>query len=56
VKEGIVMAKAKTLTEREFVEFDCNSFCELDNSMLPVEHKPDSFGWLNNQIVATDYG
>jgi hypothetical protein len=51
----IVMKKAKILTDKEFENFDCVAFCDLGNATLPVEQKPDSFGYLNNQIVATDY-
>lgn len=52
----IVMKKAKILTDQEFDLFDCKNFCDLDGYLLPVEHKPDSFGFLGEQIVAVDFG
>jgi hypothetical protein len=51
----IIMKKAKPMTEQEFEQFDSNSFCELGNAVLPVERKADSFGWVGDKIVATDY-
>lgn len=35
---------------------DCNGFVDREDFVLPVERKPDSFGWMNGKIVAYDYG
>jgi hypothetical protein len=46
----IVMPRVRTLTPEEFAS--------LDVEALPPrpERKPDSFGWLGEQLVAVDYG
>lgn len=50
----IVMPRAAILTDDEFLAFDAGEFCETH--AVPAEHKPDSFGRLNGQVVAVDYG
>lgn len=49
-----VMPRAADLTEKEFAALDVADFCYCNN--LVVEHKRDSFGWLEGEIVAVDYG
>lgn len=36
------------------VEFE--AFTKKQDYVVPVENKPDSFGWYEGQIVAIDYG
>lgn len=57
VKGGflIVMKRAKILSWEEFCEFDYENF-KMQKAAVPVEQKADSFGWLNGEIVAVDYG
>lgn len=57
VKGGflIVMKRAQILTWEEFCEFDYEKF-KMQKAAVPVEQKTDSFGWLNGEIVAVDYG
>lgn len=49
-----VMPRVEELSEAEFFELDWVRFCK-ENS-LKVEPKRDSFGKLNGQVVAVDYG
>ena len=51
-----VMKKAQILTWEEFCAFDYESFRERHSYEIPAENKADSFGWLNGEIVAVDYG
>lgn len=51
----IVMRKARILTWEEFCEFDYETFTRT-KAPIPVEQKADSFGWLDGEIVAVDYG
>ena len=51
-----VMPYARPMTRDEFARFDYHSFVDRDAYAIPAERKPDSFGWLNNQPVAIDYG
>lgn len=46
----IVMPRLPIVTEDEF--------SRIDPAELPqrAERKPDSFGWLDGQVVAVDYG
>ncbi len=56
-----IMPKCKILTDDEFLEFNYADFIKGGQLLprgewiLPVENKSNSFGWLNNQIVAIDY-
>lgn len=52
----VIMKKAKILTSEDFGLFDYSEFCNLGHYRLPVEKKADSFGFLENRIVAVDYG
>ncbi len=52
----VVMPRVKQLTREEFINFDCEAFIGVAEKHIPVEAKEDSFGWLNNKIVAIDYG
>jgi hypothetical protein len=51
---AIVMRRAVPLDEQEFAAFKAYEFCRLHG--ISAEQKPDSFGRLNGQIVALDYG
>ena len=49
-----VMPRCNPITEKEYSQLD---FTLYDN--IPCEKsagKSDSYGWLNNKIVALDYG
>jgi len=52
----IIMPYAKPLTLEEFTELDVTWWSNRGDYIIPVEDKQDSFGWLNNEIVAVDYG
>jgi hypothetical protein len=52
----VVMPRARILTDEEFRQLDYLAFAERPGSILPVERKRESFGWLNGRIVAIDYG
>ena len=54
--EGVVMRRARPLTEAEWAAFDFEAFVERGDWRLPVENKDDSFGVLEGRIVAVDYG
>lgn len=49
-----VMPRAAELTEAEFARLNVSEFC--DRNKIVVEYKRDSFGWLDDRIVAVDYG
>lgn len=52
-----VMPKCEPLTKEQFDNFDYDKFTIHDDYVLTyIEHKIDSFGILNNKIVAVDYG
>lgn len=51
-----VMRRAEILTLDEFCEFDYEKFRENTDCAIPTEFKRDSFGWLDGEIVAIDYG
>lgn len=50
----IVMEKAEPLIE--FNEDDLKAFCMSGDWALPVELKKDSFGYINGELKAIDYG
>jgi hypothetical protein len=52
----VVMPRVDLMTEEEFEKFDAEKFCDKPAYSIPVEHKPNSFGWLDGRIVAIDYG
>jgi hypothetical protein len=52
----IVMPRVKVLTDEEFQKFDYETFRERYDYEIPSERKASSFGWLNDEIVAIDYG
>ena len=51
-----IMARARVMTDEEYEEFDFDGFIKRDDYVVPVETKPNSFGWLDGKIVAIDYG
>ena len=51
-----VMRRAEPLTREEFFALDFKAFVEKPDYHVPVEDKLDSFGKLNGEIVAVDYG
>jgi hypothetical protein len=52
----LVMLRARPLNDDEYNAFDAKAFCYRDNYTIPAEHKRDSFGIINDKIVAIDYG
>jgi hypothetical protein len=54
----IVMRRASAMSNTEWDAFRYDNFITLDGgrTLLPVENKPDSFGWLDGRVVAVDYG
>jgi len=50
----IVMPRCEPLTFDQWWEFDSVTFCRIRG--ITAEHKSDSFGWLNGEIVCFDYG
>lgn len=51
----VVMPRAEILTGALF-DAEYERFINRDDYVLPVENKPDSFGFLNGELVAVDYG
>lgn len=51
-----VMKRADPLTRDEFLNLNFKAFVEKPEYHVPVENKLDSFGKVNGQIVAVDYG
>ena len=51
-----VMPRARVMTEEEFASFDSVAFRNRGDYWLTAEDKASSFGWLNGEIVALDYG
>lgn len=62
----IVMRRAEPISEDDWQVLGWESAHPRDvlepwisrssNYVIPAERKPDSFGWLDGQIVAVDYG
>ena len=52
----LVMRRADPLTDDEWSAFDPKAFCDQEDYIIPAENKRDSFGKINGQIVAIDYG
>lgn len=52
----IVMPRVREMTSDEFESFDVGAFINKETYVVPVERKPDSFGWLDGRVVAIDYG
>ena len=52
----VVMPRTTKLTVRQFKYLGIQKWRDVDGVKIPVENKHDSFGWLNNRIVAVDYG
>ena len=50
----IVMPRAEIMTDEQFASFDAPGFCE--RHQVNAEHKPDSFGFLDGEVVAVDFG
>lgn len=52
----VVQRRAELMTDEQWADFDARAFCERGEYLIPAEHKSDSFGWLNGEVVALDYG
>ncbi|HEV7293114.1 MAG TPA: hypothetical protein VGN79_12415 [Devosia sp.] len=50
----VVMPRVEIMNEVQFQQFDPGVF--NTEYTLNVEHKPDSYGFLDGKIVAVDYG
>ena len=52
----VIMERAKEISRQQFFNLDYNKFIHQNGYVVPVEHKLDSFGILEGEIVAVDYG
>lgn len=52
----VVMPRCRILSAAEFKGFQYEAFVDCGDWRVPVEAKPDSFGWLKRSVVAVDYG
>ncbi len=54
----VVMRRARVMTPAEFARLDWPHFVagRPGQTVIPAEHKADSFGWLDDRVVAIDYG
>lgn len=52
----VIQKRAQILSNEQWENLDLINFCKHDDTILPIEHKRCSFGTLNNNIVAVDYG
>lgn len=52
----LIMPYAQPLSDSDWLEFNYKKFVDRVNYCVPVENKRDSFGVLNDRIVAIDYG
>jgi hypothetical protein len=53
----LIARRARVMTRDEFARFDFAGFTRrTDGSLVPAEAKADSFGWLDGEVVAVDYG
>ena len=52
----VVMPRVRVMTDEEYEKFDYESLVDHPDYRIPAEDKSDSFGWLNGQVVAIDYG
>ena len=55
----LVMRRARMMTGAEWSTFRVGFYdfiTKPDGAVIPVEDKPDSFGWLDGRVVAVDYG
>lgn len=52
----LIMKYARPLTDSEWAGFNYDTFVDHEDYIVPVENKRDSFGVINEQIVAIDYG
>lgn len=52
----VVMPRATVFTNKNFEYFCYETFVNELGWIIPVENKRDSFGFINGQIVAIDYG
>jgi len=52
----IVMKRAESITRKKFYTLDYNKFVNEKDFIIPVENKLSSFGIIDNEIVAVDYG
>lgn len=52
----VVMRRATPMTPEEWETFDALKWSQRDDYVVPVECKRDSFGWVDGNLVAVDYG
>lgn len=50
----VVMPRVDVCRPHDVLDFE--TLCDRGDYVLPVEHKNDSFGWLDGRLVAIDYG
>ena len=52
----VVMRRAKPLTRFEFDHLALEDWVHCEDFVVPAEIKQCSFGWINDRLVAVDYG
>jgi hypothetical protein len=52
----VIMPRLEPIDWETFCQLNYDLFVNQPNYVVPVENKIDSFGWLNECIVAIDYG
>lgn len=52
----VVMRRARPLSKKEFNTIDLKKWVNRGEYVIPVEIKMDSFGWIDGNLVAVDYG
>lgn len=52
----IIMQRARLMTDAEWAAFDYEKFVSRGEYVLAAEHKHDSWGIINDEVVAIDYG
>jgi hypothetical protein len=51
-----VMKRAEPMTSEQFDEEALKKWVDRDGHTIPVEIKVDSFGYIDGELVAIDYG
>ena len=54
----VIMPRVKVMSEQEFSNFNYNDWINLEDGIKfeCIEKKAENFGYLDNKVVAIDYG
>lgn len=54
----LIMPRCEPISQEywDVIAPNISAWMSGENYCIPVEHKQNSFGWLNKQLVALDYG